>query len=215
MTTELTDPFADLADAVPSLLLTRVPLTHPTFANITDYNDAAALHDAVMRLFPDNLPGTVDRRRTTNAILYRLQDTTGIPHMLVQSLIAPLPDLTLRTIDLTSWVTTLQDGTPVTIQLRYNTVTSGYRDATTRNNPRKRIQRLTDHLGTRFPWLTDLAITNTVERPGLHLNTTPIYATDITLTGVIANHLAAVTDLIHGVGKAKAYGCGMLLITPN
>lgn len=196
------------SEHTPRLLLTKAPLAHPSIAgHVTDYADAAQLHHSVMSLFPHNLPGLPNQRRSANGIMYRLDAAHQC--FIIQSLIAPAPDPhgLLQTKDITAVLSRVTDGKAIGLSVQYNPV---------KTDGKKRIpippRDIPAHLAKRLPWLTDPIIA-IAGHDTLRLNGTPIRTADIDIRGTVNNHAAAATDIIHGIGKAQAYGCGMLLVT--
>lgn len=192
------------------LTLTQVPLTHPAITErVKDFSDATSLHKAVMALYPANLPGQGAIRRNSSSVLFRLE-TRGTPHLLTQSAISPMPDPLLRSTDLMRWLHPLEEGRQLILKLRYNAVT-------TRHKSRIAIPRegLQSHLEQRLSWLHNLAIHEAIPYSPLHMAGVPIRAVDLTIEGTLVQRRDFLSDAIRGVGKARSYGCGMLIVYPQ
>lgn len=211
MSTDVTqNPYQFEEQGQHGLTLTQIPLTHPAITNrVTDFSDADSLHKAVMSLYPANLPGERPLRRNSAAVLFRLE-TRGTPHVLSQSVISPMPDPLLRSTDLMRWLHPLEEGRHLILKLRYNAVTTrrGKRAAIPREN-------LQAHMKQRLAWLHDLAIHEAAPYSPLHLAGVPIRAVDFTIEGKLTDKRGFLNDAIRGVGKARSFGCGMLMVYPQ
>jgi len=178
---------------------------------IRDWNDAEQVHHAVMSLFRENLPGPQQQRRATAGILYRIDQNTG--RILLQATVAPIrTDHGIRTTDLSGLLTRLTAGTAVRFRLDINAVRC---QARTHHRSPVPESEFPDWLARRLhPALTAITILDapiTVRRAGQ----TPLRIAHVTATARIGDR-DALLQLIHaGVGRARAYGCGLLSVLPS
>ncbi|MEU6534574.1 type I-E CRISPR-associated protein Cas6/Cse3/CasE [Streptomyces sp. NPDC047000] len=199
---------------------------------------STSLHRRVMSLFPD---GVEDQARTHFGVLFRIEDTTRGSHLLLQSNQPPdptrLPDnyaaLTTRPLD--DLLTALQPGRT----LHFRCAASPVRKpgATTRalyNLPAvvplrgtaadEWWQRQADAAGLKTLTLTSQPLDTVRDRTR---PTNPRTQSDAKNANTIRHHrvrfdgTATVIDpdllrtaLHHGIGRGKAYGCGLLSIAP-
>ena len=204
-----------------AVTLTVLPALHPhLIARIRRWDDRDQFHKAVMSLFPDNLNGPPETRRATARILYRHETpTSGTPRVLIQHHTPMLPDVTadpaVRQTSLTPVLTRLTPGTHVRFRTTLNPV-----KAITGSNHRTAITDPDELTTWALHKLTQAGLTDVI------LNDDP--ATDLLRTSAAKlwtaqyDGHATVTDpamltaAIHtGIGRAKAYGCGLLSILPG
>jgi CRISPR system Cascade subunit CasE len=218
-----------------NLWLTRIvpdPRHHAARHDLTGSASPVNLHRRVMSLFPDGLGSDA---RAKLAVLFRVDDTPTGPHILLQSTQEPdagrLPDGygTLLSRSLTPLLDALRPG----LTLRYRCVASPVRKpgATTRaayNLPA--VVALTGAAADEW-WLRQ------AEASGLHPLTHTAHLLDAIHarrgpTGAAAQQrirhtrtrfdgTATITDadrlrtkILEGIGRGKAYGCGLLSIAP-
>lgn len=204
---------------VNTLILTAVPVTHPTIRRTCkDPRDRLALHRAVMSLFPSALPGAADQRRYASNILFRLDTPpTGTPRLLIQSTTPLTHTAGLSTRDLTPLMTALTTGRHIRFRIVLNPVRAAGKDQRWKRTPIVNTFEDPDAI-TQFG-LDQLA------RAGL----TSITLTDLPRTDLVraktvlwtaqydGHALVADPDLLQvairiGIGRSKAYGCGLLSI---
>jgi CRISPR system Cascade subunit CasE len=192
-------------------LLYAVPLDHPALNNrVRDWADAEQVHKAVMALFQENLPGAQHERRATARILYRLEAEAG--RILVQAT-RPMArtDYGIRATDLTGLIPYLTPGATVHVRVDVNAVRC-------QNGTGRRIpvpdddlaEWLAARLAPSLDRLTLLDARTTVSRTG----TTPLRIAHITASTRIHDTGALLEQIRTGVGRARAYGCGLLSVLP-
>ncbi len=205
-------------------------------ASLSDVNwtDHRAAHRGVMRLFPRLLEGPADHRRAAAGIMYRLDVLGGVPTVLVQSLVRPeLTPESSRTTEVSARAWTAEAGERVVFRIAVNPVrrsTQQFSDATktvrlapldgtrrTRSHQKQvaavvPVEGITEWLSARLDGaLGELVLVN--------------HFRDLTATGghklVVdtIDAVAVVTDAAaldevrrKGVGRSKAYGCGLLTL---
>jgi CRISPR system Cascade subunit CasE len=211
-----------------TLWLTRIILNPHSREAHRDSRNAVELHYRVMKLFPDNLG---DQARQQLGILFRAEETPQGSYVLVQS--RTRPDLTALpphyaqadSRPLTPLLDALRPGLPVRYRI----------DASAIRKPRKTTQEL---YGLKpIVALTGPAAVewwkNQAEQAGLKLDT--VHATRLdAATGIKAQGKqrihnartrfegnALISDpeplrqrVEEGIGRGKAYGCGLLSIAP-
>ncbi|WP_414167040.1 type I-E CRISPR-associated protein Cas6/Cse3/CasE [Streptoverticillium reticulum] len=212
--------------------LTRIQLNLRHRDARRDVTSAVGLHHRLMMLFPDNAGETA---RQNMGVLFRLEDATNTgpqsPYILIQSQVQPdlnrLPNGygTTASKNLTPLIDALRDGLPV----HYRIAASAVRKSgpTTRAAGAKAIIAL--HGTEADQWWQRQA----EHKAGLTLTTThstPLDAargtrvqdkhhvkhprTRFEGTAVITDTDALRQTLLSGVGRGKAYGCGLLSIAP-
>ncbi|MGY4970343.1 type I-E CRISPR-associated protein Cas6/Cse3/CasE [Streptomyces nigrescens] len=212
-----------------TLWLTRIqPHLHQRQAR-KDLSSAAPLHQRLMQLFPDHLG---DQARRKAGVLFRTEDTGPTPVTLLQSHLRPdLDELptgyaTAATKELTPLLEALRPGLAVRYRITANAVRKpGHTTSATTGVPA--VIPLTgadaDHWWQR----------QAEEHSGLHLTTahsTPLdtargeRAQDkrrITHARTRFDGIAHIKDtellrqrILDGIGRGKAYGCGLLTLAP-
>lgn len=226
-----------------ALRLTTIPADHPLLvAQVRNWTDRAQVHKAVMSLFPTTLPGDQGQRRAGGGILYRLEDTpSGRPRLLIQHT-SPLRDTVphTRSLPLQPFLDRLKAETVVRFRVDLNAVSI---DSRTRKRVPIRntyfapdaqlpddvhqavvretfdgtiaVDRLTPYLSRKLrDALTNLTLLDepavTVHRAG----SAPLHIAQFKGYGIVSStdHLNRL--VVHGIGKAKAYGCGLLSLAP-
>jgi CRISPR system Cascade subunit CasE len=195
--------------------LTLVPLTHVSLRSVRNWNDQAAVHRAVMALFPDNLPGAREQRRATAGILYRHDTPARGPARLLVQHQTPLrsglqADPALRHAPLAPLMTHLQLGRHVQFRVILNAVrtstTTRTREAVT--NPDELIDWGLQRLGA--AGLKDIGLT---DQPRTNLTRTgksPLWTAQYDGHARVADAAATERAVLVGIGRGKAYGCGLL-----
>ena len=199
------------------------PLTHTIHWTLvpvhalprTNWADADDTHRAVMSLFDPHLPGEPGHKRAEHHILFRRDLPAGprtSPVVLIQSTTAPtsLPTGAItRTISPTVW-TPERDET-IQFRLAINPLARGGKNT----NHRERVltpDEVPAWLATRLgDSLTDLTILDhrrdTYKRRGHTLTIDTIDgAARVTNPDALHHHR------LHGIGRAKTYGAGLLTI---
>jgi CRISPR system Cascade subunit CasE len=199
--------------------LTNVAMTHPAFAD-GRWGDASWQHRAVMSLFGDL--GSSPAARTNGQVLFRVEPDALAPagtvgRVLVQSAAEPTAH-GIRVTSLAPVFAAYAPGVTVRLLLRANTVRTINRTHTD-GKVRRHRARIPD--GELEGWLNDrlggavllhstvLAEPGELRRGKAQLITTT-YRTDATVT----NPQVLARLVRDGVGRAKAYGCGMLSALP-
>lgn len=192
-------------------VLAAVPVDHPGLVRrIRDWNDAEQVHQAVMSLFREDLPGPQDQRRATSNILYRIDASAG--RILVQAATAPArTDHGIRTTDLSGLFAQLADGISVRVRVDINAVKC---QARTQRRISVPDPELPEWIAQRLqPALTAIAVHDsptTVRRT----SQARLRIAHVTAKARIEDRDALLQLIRFGVGRAKAYGCGLLSVLP-
>jgi len=213
-----------------TLFLAAIPVEHWKIRKLCrDPRDRVALHRAVMSLFPANLPGPDHQRRSAGNILFRLDTTpSGTQRLLIQSTIEPVHDIGTSTHDsasdsgisvrdLTPLINALTKGRHVQFRVVLNPVKAAGKDRRWKRTPIINTPDVPDAI-TRFG-------VEQLRRAGLervtltHLPRTELVrAKNVLWTAQYDGHaLVANPDMLlasikSGIGRSKAYGCGLLSI---
>ncbi|MGI5175324.1 type I-E CRISPR-associated protein Cas6/Cse3/CasE [Dactylosporangium sp. CA-152071] len=201
-----------IVTAQPTPTLAAVPLNHPALIrHVRDWGDRDQIHKAVMTLFRPDLPGPQDQRRGTAGILYRVEHRPH-PRILLQAA-TPLArtDYGIRVTDLTGLMANLQPGRRVHLRVDINAVRCESRTGRRLAVPDSELQGwLTARLESGLNNVEILDAPVTVSRAGNH----PLRVAHIAATATVHDS-SALTELINnGVGRGKAYGCGLLTVLP-
>lgn len=174
-------------------------------------DDFEAVHRAVMNLFPAVLPGDTTSRRATSGILYRIDDTPAGKFVLVQSatsLTNPTPGSVSK--DMSGRVAPTAG--MVRFRLAVNAVRRSRRDGRAVDvpvPPPDLAEWVQDKLAPALTGVEVLNATRVVNRPGgsrvLQVDTIDGIAT-------IGDGDALQALTTGGVGRSKAYGCGLLTV---
>lgn len=192
----------------------------------TNWADHADAHRAVMRLFSPRLPGPKPERRSHAGVLYRLDPQPDATiNCLIQSAQAPEllpPNGRVLTVPTVAW--TIPAGQHIMLRVAVNPITrrTVKEPGTTRRTVTATLP--TDDTG---PWLANhLASALEIEHIINHTRTitTARRSTRDAPPRIIVDTLDAIavvrdtTQLQHlrtnGIGRAKAYGCGLLTAVP-
>ena len=159
-----------------------------------------SLHQQVMSLFPAVLPGAEDRRRAESNILFLDQG----PVVYVRSDVIPthIP----RNVPVLKWPDSgIEAGTPVSFRTVVNAV-----------HRSKRGTRPVDDIDTWIENKLDGALAEVQviqhERRRGHSGRSPLQVDTIDGRGIVADSRELNRLMQSGIGRAKAYGCGMLLV---
>lgn len=182
--------------------LTAVPAASLGLSPFSTLEDR---HRAVMSLFPPELPGSERERRAGTGILFRVEVTQSGTSVLVRSQIAPsrtVTGLRTREEDLT-----FERG----IRVRWRLAAAGVMRREGRDigvNLERSVQRYLTTLGGAIYDVEACAFDRQIVRG--EKRTLPIDVAD----GVgFVSHPERLTELLsHGVGRSKAYGCGLLTV---
>ncbi|MFF7731163.1 type I-E CRISPR-associated protein Cas6/Cse3/CasE [Streptomyces sp. NPDC008001] len=197
-----------------------------------DLASAVGMHHRLMMLFPD---GAGDRARAQMGILYRIEDTPSstqrTAHILLQSRVPPALDRLPRGYgsaaakDITPLLNALVDG----LEVRYRIAASAVRKSgpTSRAAGAKAVIPLQGHAAEEW-WQRQAE-----EKAGLKLismHSAPLDSargvrgqdkhrirharTRFEGTACITNAETLTQTVINGLGRGKAYGCGLLSLAP-
>ncbi|MEE1821651.1 type I-E CRISPR-associated protein Cas6/Cse3/CasE [Streptomyces sp. BE20] len=213
-----------------SLWLTRIIPDQRNRDARRDSANAVDLHHRVMSLFPDNIAATTARQEL--GILFRTDTTDTGPHLLLQSTLPP--DLARlppgyghgATKSLTPLLDALRPGLAVRYRIAANPIRKPGRTTRELYNLRAVVPL---RGAAADDWWTRQA-----ENAGLRVTT--LHSTPLDAAGgarrsdqrpikhdrVLFEGTAVITDadrlrsrLSDGIGKGKAYGCGLLSIAPH
>ena len=189
-----------------------------------DFNDVEGLHRSVMAMFPDVV------NREGLGVLFRVETSTSTPHLLVQSAVEPSLDppqgyFRIGTKNMREQLSLITPGRNLRFRLLAAPFMSVAQPKPTDGGPRPR--------GTQVPvpfpevpaWLarrfgsagTPHSLTLTEQAVAVRSRSQrslPSHA--ILIDGIISvEDPAALSQLVTtGVGKMKAFGCGMLSVAP-
>ncbi|MGW0734433.1 type I-E CRISPR-associated protein Cas6/Cse3/CasE [Streptomyces sp. NPDC002851] len=218
------------ASSASDLWLTRI-LLDPRSPDVRrDLASATALHQTLMRLFPDDL-GL--HARQTAGVLFRLEEQAETRTILMQSILEPrLENLPLRygnalSKPLTPLLTHLQSGTPIRYRITANAIRRLGKNPTTPNG--RPGQYLPLHGADAEEWWHRQSATcgitlHTVlatSLPSARGTRTPdkrriLHArTRFDGTGTVTDPQQLAERIRTGIGRGKSYGCGMLSVAPT
>jgi CRISPR system Cascade subunit CasE len=194
--------------------LTSIPFEHPHLQQAR-WRDRRWAHHKTMALFGDL--GNNTQARTTGQVLFRIEPTVGTGRLLVQSAVRPeIDELTSRPLD--DLFAALSTGTRVQFKLHANPVRTVNRTTPDGKIRTHRAQIDRDHLTA---WLqgrlTGAITTEELTEPTIDYATmgrTPLFTATFRGHGTIEDPALLHKLLIEGVGRAKAYGCGLLSVIP-
>ncbi len=194
--------------------LTFIPLDHPTVARaVRRLGDSEQMHRAVMALFPDGLATDREAARAAVGILYRVDSPANrSPRLLVQHrcpLKADLAGPPLQQADLRPLLTALRPGMAVHFRAVLNAVRSQ-----TATGKRLAVTDEADVVGWGLKRLAGAGL------GGVHLAGRPktelghakraLWTAQYDGIGTITDPERLREAVLNGVGRAKAYGCGLL-----
>ena len=210
-----------------SLWLTRLTLrlSHPQV--LRDLADVTQLHRSVMNLFPDELGPSP---RQAAGVLFRVEDQGEGVRVLIQSALQPdlkqLPDhyADAATLKLKGLLDALTAGTHVRYRITANPSKQLPRGHTGPGRPGQRIALrggevdqwwetrarqagLTLHTTTTLP---QLDLTDGIRRKASMRHAAARFEGTATIHDTTALH----TAVLHGIGRSKPYGCGLLSLIP-
>lgn len=196
--------------------LSTIAMDHDHFVRAgSRWHDGDWAHKRVMALFSPDLPGESVRQR--HGVLFRTEPE--LRRVLVQALVQPLPRPGLRSVDLSVVVQALTNGQTVQFTWKANAVKT-----VNRTGPDGRVachrQPITEaerELWVRrcLDWLDmgadSFRLVHTVER----VKKAPLDVVTVVGTGTLIDADRARAAVLGGLGRAKAYGCGMLSVVPS
>lgn len=177
---------------------------------VSDWDDAVELHRIVMSMFPNNLPVTYGRdQRATAGILFRVDETHDGPKILVQSKIEPARLPAGAQSRESAAPTGLSAGGHVRLRLAANVAVRRTAGRHRRSSPAPNVQRwLESRLDCAVGDLEILDISTRI----LAQKAAPLAITTVDAIATVQNVEALIGLLENGVGRGKAYGCGLLSI---
>lgn len=195
------------------LYLTQINLSNPDlpapFRQVRSWRDQNVVHRAVMTLFPSQLPGPEDRRRTESKILYRVEPIAGHHRVLIQSALKPSAGESRR-------IDTFHDSLEVDEEVVFRTQVNPVR-VQSRTGRRSTVpsSEIATWLIPRLHGATDVSVIDARPIPlEIHHSERPV-----PLHTVIVDGLCTITDptsfrlaLLHGIGKARSFGCGLVTV---
>ncbi|MFF1932886.1 type I-E CRISPR-associated protein Cas6/Cse3/CasE [Streptomyces sp. NPDC058228] len=210
--------------------LTRIRLNHRSTTVRRDLADATQLHKTVMRLAPDHLG---DSPRQKAGLLFRLEPATDHtpPTLLIQS--HQMPDLTrlpdtygiAETLDLAPMFHALTPGRHVRYRITANASASRLAPQDRHPGSKKRGTVTPLHGEQALTWwqrratAAGLTVTTTdatpVRFPRRSKEPGPLHAlTRFDGTATVSNPEQLRHALLHGIGRGKPYGAGLLSLAP-
>lgn len=202
--------------------LHSVPLAHPMLApRIKSIEDREGLHQAVMSLFPAHLPGPATAKRAASTVLYRVEPRGNTPRILIQaSTDIRYHDHGIRSTSLAGLANNLRPGQRIHLLVDINAVRCQSRTGRRIPIPAEELQQfLLDPTSKERPGLLDQAITDLhiLESTTYvhHQRGTPLRISTISAQASIAHPGELAHKIVTGIGRAKAYGCGMLCVIPT
>jgi CRISPR system Cascade subunit CasE len=199
--------------------LHNVPMRHPVFTE-GRWGDAAWQHSAIMDLFGD-LGGT-SAARAHGHVLFRVEPDApaadgSVGRVLVQSTVAPSA-AGIRTNSLAPVLACYERGGTVRLLLRANTVRTinrtGADGKTRRHRARVPDGQLEGWLKDRLEGAVDLHTPVLTEPGELRRGRAQLITTTFRADATVIDPPSLAQHVRHGVGRAKAYGCGMLSALP-
>ncbi len=186
--------------------LSSVPMDHPIFKGITDWIDQSVIHRAVMSLFPKELAGAPDVRRAESAILYRLEPTLG--RVLLQSC-TPLSAEAdgVKTTSVRPLIQLLASGQRARLRMDINAVRV---ESKTKRRIPVSDDLIDDWFRSRLGEGFDICQRIDYETQVRKMGDVPLHTVLVSTEATIRNRDAAMHMLMHGVGRARAYGCGLV-----
>lgn len=195
------------------LHLTSLPVSHPLLARAR-FHDAKWLHHRVMDLFGDL--GGGPQARNNGDVLFRFEPQVGDGRVLVQSSVEPVVD-GVRTTPLTPALAKLEPGLPVRFLLHANavrTVNRTHDGVVKQHRADVPPHRLRDWVCGRIGGaLTDVDL----EEPTRHdrrRGKAKLAVVRFAGTAAVDDPQTLTRAIRDGIGRAKAYGCGLLTVGP-
>lgn len=205
--------------ALGTTTLTLVPLTHPSMRTVKRWTDQGAVHQAVMSLFPTTLAGEPTARRVGAGILYRHDlPTNGQARLLVQHAVGLRAELTgdlaLQQANLEPLVAHLVPG----LSIRFRVVLNAVRSQTL-TKKRLAVTEPEDLLAWGLERLSSAGLEQVEfsDQPVTTLGFTgksALWMAQYDGHAVLTDPVLTEQALRVGMGRAKAYGCGLLSLVP-
>jgi CRISPR system Cascade subunit CasE len=201
--------------ALTTVTLTLVPLDHPNLRKIPAWSNRKAVHQAVMSFFPDNLGGDPKTRRATAGILYRHDaPANGPARLLIQHATPIRAELVgargLEHANLEMLLNDVHMGGHVRFRVILNAVRS--QTVTKRRLPVTDADDLVAW-GLQRLGAAGLSQTELIDQPVTALATTggaALWTAQYDGHAVITDPGATEQAVRNGIGRARAYGCGLL-----
>lgn len=206
-----------------TLHLTSVPMNAGHFARV-DWTEPGSVHRAVMSLFPEVSTGSA---REALGVLYRVEPLQAGGRVIVQSLVPPAIDVG-TTKPMPDPALVFPVGTDVRGRVTLNpvkTVNVGPNRRRTRSyvvNPNvldedmTERQALTEWAASKLPLADphfDVAATS-LASIARGQKRTPLFTATFDFYGTVQDTAAFAEAVASGVGKARAYGCGLITAIP-
>lgn len=201
--------------ATQTATLTMLPLTHPALRRVREWTQQADVHQAVMSLFPAILPGAATERRSGAGILHRHDaPARRAARLLVQHGAALRPevanDADLRQADLQVLLARFEAGSHVRFRVVLNAVRS-------QTQTHKRFA-VTDPdglvtFGVERLTRSGLTAVRLADRPRTELKQTgrsALWTAQYDGAAIVVDPEAVKKAVLSGIGRGKAYGCGLL-----
>lgn len=187
---------------------------------VGDWADHRQVHRAVMALFPPDLPGAPQERRAGAGILFRVDDTPTGRVLLIQSSIAPSRRPALAVVKAVHVGTALPEGALVRFRVAVNAVVRSKRsDGRATDVPLAEGQLdgwLTGKLAGALRDVTVLQSFRQVygtDRRGARPGMPALQVDTVDGTGVVRDPDVLLALVGAGIGRGKAYGCGLLTVS--
>lgn len=195
--------------------LTSIPFEHPHLQQAR-WNNRQWAHRKIMALFGDL--GNSEQARATGKVLFRIEPSVGNGRILVQSAVRlEIDGLISRPLE--NLFTNLTVGIPVQFLLHANPVRT-----VNRTTPDGRVQThraqvdrnlLSKWLSERLTGAIKLETVASPEISYASIEKTPLFTVTYRGSGSIIDQDSVHELLTEGVGRAKAYGCGLLSVVPH
>jgi CRISPR system Cascade subunit CasE len=195
------------------MYLHNVPLGHSRFQERSlRLDDTDAVHRRVMALFDDALPGERDVRARAG-ILFRMEPLAA--RVLVQSNILLRDNLTgISTLEFDPYLRSLQVGTKLLVRSKFNpTMTVSTQRGGRTHKARKALSgdSADEWLIRKLTGLKDIGILGRDEGQEIAKGA-PLRWVSTEFTAEVSEPELVRLLIRTGIGKAKAFGCGMLSI---
>lgn len=193
--------------------LHNVPMQHWAFGGRPNWSDCYWVHARTMRLF-GQLEGSDARNQAD--VLYRVEPGIGSGRVLVQST-QTTNDPAVLSVDLTSGLGRLEAGDRVGLRVKVNTAKTVNLDKGGRVVRVRQARAeeeipgwFTERVSGAFADVLIGGLESGVERQ----RKVPIAVATIDATAVVADPEMMMRLVEEGLGKAKAFGCGLISVRP-
>ena len=194
--------------------MSYLTLVHAHSVRVRSWSDHGELHRMVMGLFASaDLPGEATEKRLSRNILFRVDETTSGKIILIRSDVAPTNLPREAKTKLVTAETPIA-GTPIRFRMTVNAIRrSKPGDLSIKRGkgitPVEHIwDWVTGHLGVALKDVTVFTHDRTVVTSGK----SPLQLDLIDGYAIVGDQAALESVLHHGVGRAKAFGCGLLTV---